>query len=118
MMDSTTRGLLVAIAVLLGVALGFSMLTGGMMGPGMGPAMMNGRGMTGWAWGFGMGLGGLAMLAFWGVVILGVVLLVRSLGNERAGDTPGSPLDIVKRRYATGEITREQYEQLRRDLEQ
>ena len=27
-----------------------------------------------------------------------------------------TPLDIVRRRYAAGEITREQFEQLRRDL--
>ncbi len=27
-----------------------------------------------------------------------------------------SPLDIIKRRYASGEITREQFEQLKRDL--
>ena len=37
-MDGTRRGFLVAFAVLLGAALGFSILTGltgGMMGPGM-----------------------------------------------------------------------------------
>ncbi len=28
-----------------------------------------------------------------------------------------SALDILKRRYASGEITREQYEQMRRDIE-
>jgi putative membrane protein len=32
------------------------------------------------------------------------------MGNE-------SPLDILKRRYASGEITREQFEQMRRDIE-
>ncbi len=34
---------------------------------------------------------------------------------ERPADE--SPLDILKRRYARGEITREQFEQMRRDIE-
>ena len=93
-MDRTTRGLLVAFGVLLVVALGFSILTGGMMGPSMmGPGMMGsgmmGSGMMapgmmsgqGWMRGLGMGLGGPAMLTFWGALIVGVVVLVRVLGT-------------------------------------
>jgi len=38
----------------------------------------------------------------------------------RWGEPPGPPgesaLDILKRRYARGEITREQFEQMRRDV--
>ena len=53
-MDSTSRGLLIALIVLVGAALGFSLLMGGMMGPGMmEPGMLSGRG---WAWGLGMEL--------------------------------------------------------------
>ena len=115
MMEGSSRGLLVAFVVLLGAALGFSILTGGMMGPGMmGGGEMSGRG---WAWGLGMGLAGLSMLAFWGLLIVGVVLLVRALGGRRRGHGSGSPIDILKRRYATGELSREQYEQMRRDIE-
>lgn len=74
-MDSTSRGFFVAFVVLLGAALGFSILTGGMMGPGMmGSGGMSGRG---WAWGLGMGLAGLSMLAFWGALIVGIGLLFR-----------------------------------------
>ncbi len=119
-MDSTTRGLLVAFGVLLVVAFGFSILTGGMMGPGMmgsgptAPGMMSGQG---WVRGLGMGLGGLAMLAFWGVLIVGVVVLVRVLGTGPARHWHVPPLDVLKRRYAAGEITREEYEQTRRELE-
>ena len=120
-MDSTTRALLVVLGVLLVVALGFSALMGGVMGPGImgqgpvGPAAMPGRG---WMWGFGMGLGGLVMLTFWGALIVGIVLLVRSMGVDGSPRSHTAPLDTLKRRYAAGEITREQYEQMRKDLEQ
>lgn len=114
-MDGTNRGVLVAFVVLLGAALGFSILTGGMMWPGMmGPGEMPARG---WAWGLGMGLAGLSMLAFWGALIVGAVLLVRALGGRRRGHWRASPVDILKRRYAAGELSREQYEQMRQDVE-
>ena len=42
------------------------------------------------------------------------------LQGGRSGDRPAmaddSPLEIVRRRYARGEITKAQYEELRRDL--
>lgn len=37
--------------------------------------------------------------------------------NRFEGRADESPLDILKRRYARGEITREQFEQMRRDIE-
>ena len=111
-MDNTGRNLVVALVILLVVALALSSTMGGMMGPGM-----MGRG-GGWMWGFGMWLGGLAMLVFWGALIVGAVVVVRLIGGGLLGrDVPTSPLDILKRRYASGEITREQYEQVRKDLE-
>ena len=117
-MDGTSRGFLLAFVVLLVAAMGFSILTGGMMGPGMmgmmGSGQMSGRG---WAWGFGMGLAGLSMLAFWGALIVGVMLLVRALGGRQRGHWRASPIDILKRRYAAGELSREQYEQMRQDVE-
>lgn len=124
-MDSTTRKLLIAFGVLLVVALGLSAVMGGMMGPGFmgagqtgqgpfGPGMMRGHG---WMWGLGMGVGGLVMLAFWGVVIVGVILLIQSLGGASGSHWHDTPLNVLKRRYAAGQITREQYEQMRKDLE-
>jgi putative membrane protein len=119
-MDSTTRTLSVVLGTLLAVALAISALMGGVMGPGVmgqgpvGPAAMPGRG---WMWGFGMGLGGLVMLTFWGALIVGLVLLVRSM--EVGGAQPHTtPHDTLKRRYAAGEITREQYQLMRKDIEQ
>ena len=111
-MDNTGRNLGVALVLVVMVALALSSTMGGMMGPGM-----MGRG-GGWTWGFGMWLGGVAMLVLWGALIVGAILVVRLLtGGVRGGDVQASPLDILKRRYASGEITREQYEQMRKDLE-
>jgi len=74
-------------------------------------------------WGIGMGLGGgLVMVLFWGVLILGAVWLARALfpnsQQPPASSTrpEASADDILKQRYARGELTREQYEQMRRDL--
>jgi putative membrane protein len=75
-------------------------------------------------WGWGMGFGGIFMILFWAVIILGIVALVKWLfsagGSAGLGGFGGSsktPLDALKERYARGEINREQYEQMRRDLE-
>ncbi len=74
------------------------------------------------AWGgwWGMGLMMLLMVIFWGgiiaLIIWGITRLVRT-GSGRADTTERrSPLDIAKERYARGEITKEQFEQLKKDL--
>lgn len=84
--------------------------------------MIQSGGMMGWGgYGHGMGIfGGLFMLLFWGLIIVGLVLLVRLLWNHVrpvGGSGVGeAPLDILKRRYAKGEITREEYDRIRQDL--
>jgi putative membrane protein len=74
----------------------------------------------GWGgWGWGMGFGWIFMILFWALVIFGVVALAKWIfptgTSARGAGKP--PLDILKERYARGEITRDQYEQMRRDLE-
>jgi putative membrane protein len=72
----------------------------------------------GGGWGWGMGFGWIFMILFWALIILGIVALAKwlfSASGSRGSDK--RPLEILKERYARGEITREQYEQLRRDLE-
>jgi len=70
--------------------------------------------------GWGMGFGWIFTILFWAVVILGIVALAKWLfsggGSAGSGGSGKSALDILKERYAKGEINREQYEQMRRDL--
>jgi putative membrane protein len=69
----------------------------------------------GWGWWLLMSIG---MVAFWGLVICGVVALVRGGGwgpRQQPPDTD-QPLDILQRRLARGEISTEQYEELRDTL--
>lgn len=62
-------------------------------------------------WGFGMML---IWMLFLIAVVVGVVYLIRSHGTHSHHRT--DPLDISKERYAKGDITREQFEQLKKDL--
>ncbi len=51
-------------------------------------------------------------------VVVGVVLMTRKKGTApAAGTAQPTPLMILQERYARGEITAEQYEQMKRDLE-
>jgi putative membrane protein len=68
-------------------------------------------------WGWGMGFGGVFMILFWGLIILGIVALGRWLSSSIGSDDSSKrPLAILQERYARGEITREQYERMRQDL--
>ena len=64
--------------------------------------------------------GGLMMVLFWGAIIALAVWAVQSLsggsGRRTEGPSRMSPLDIAKERYARGEISREEFEQVRKDL--
>ena len=66
-------------------------------------------------WGYGFGwLGWLLMTAWWVLVIAGVVWLVRTAGSRgTAGDGARRILD---ERFASGDLTVEEYEQRRRAL--
>jgi putative membrane protein len=70
---------------------------------------------TGDGMGWWMAFGMLWMVLFWGAIVWAIVWGVsRSSANGRQSTEP--PLEIAKRRYASGDITKEQFEQLRRDL--
>ena len=68
-----------------------------------------------------MMFGGLLMIAFWVLLIGGAVWLVMILARNNQG-TPSAnasaptPRAILQTRYAKGEITKEQFDQMKRDL--
>ena len=73
--------------------------------------------------GYGFGFGGvLMMILFWGLLIVGAVWLIRSLlsggkySTFQRSDREESAKEILDRRYARGELSREEYETIKQDL--
>ena len=64
------------------------------------------------------GFGPIAMVIFWVVAIWVIIYLIRKFMLGHKTDHRGdSVVDILKKRYAKGEITREQFESMKKDLE-
>ena len=103
-MERTTRILLLGFLVVLVAAHGFWRP----MWPWSTHAHWFGGG---WNW---LGIGGLSAVAFWGAVVVGLFILAHGSGVERRDSPDLSPTDILKRRYAKGEITRQRYEEMSR----
>lgn len=70
--------------------------------------------------GWGFGFGGIFMLIFWGLIIWAIIALLRN-GSEGGccgkSQNKNSALDILKERYAKGELPREDFEKMKKDLE-
>ena len=67
--------------------------------------------------GWWMIFGGLLWLLFWAAIIYLVASAVSGSRSGGAPKTPSDPLDIARRRYASGEISREEFQRIRADLE-
>lgn len=92
--------------------------------------------MMGWGWGYGPGYGhgyfggywwmGMIMMViqvlFWGAVIYFGIHLFRSYNSRISTGNAGSyarldPMDILRERYARGEIDAEEYRRRKEDLQ-
>ncbi len=65
----------------------------------------------------GFGIGGLGMglgLVFWAAVLLALYYLLADRNKIPQSET--DPMDILKRRYANGSITREEYHRMKQEL--
>jgi len=66
------------------------------------------------AWGIGMML---IMLLFWGTVIVGLVLGIRWLLRQGREQRADSALEILRQRYARGDLTKDDFERMKKDLQ-
>ncbi len=78
-----------------------------------------------WGYGFHWGwmvFGGLMMILFWGGLIGLALVIARAVarpGSQTSGggaQPAATPLEVLKGRYASGEISKEQFDKIRRDL--
>ncbi len=101
----------IAVAILIVLPTFFGLIWGeqyggwGMMGPGM----MGGFGM--------MGFMAIIWIGILGLIIWAVVTAVRRPGEPGNPNQPtDTALEILKRRYARGEINKEEFEDKKKDL--
>ena len=77
--------------------------------------MMDGYGMGG-----GFGFGGGFMILWWIVIIAVVVMVIKwltsSYGESGGGSRESNALEILKERYARGEIDEKEFQKRKREL--
>ncbi len=67
----------------------------------------------------GFGIGGIGMgfgLLFWIIILAALYYVLTERGRATAAPKEGSALDLLKQRYARGEIDRDEYQRIRQDL--
>ena len=73
----------------------------------------------GGSWGGGFWFGPVLMILFWLIIIVGAVFIIYALVNPQRSVPPSageSALEILKSRYAKGEINKEEFEEKKKDL--
>jgi putative membrane protein len=76
-------------------------------------------GPYGYGMGWGWMVGGIMMVVFWALVVIGIVVLVKVVMTRSGASEARSaetPVEILRRRYAAGELTKEQFEAMKRDV--
>ena len=66
--------------------------------------------------GWWMAFGGVWMVLFWGGLIALIVWGINKLSGRGDSIQRRTPLDVAKERYAKGEIAKEEFEEIKRDL--
>lgn len=79
-----------------------NMMNGGLMGTMMDYSFMS----SGWIF----------MVLFWILIIAGIVALIKWIAGSTGNRTGLSALDILKERYAKGEINKKEFEEKKKDL--
>ena len=70
-----------------------------------------------YGWGMGFGSGWFSMIIFWVLLILGIVYIVKMIaGSPKKGDKEEAAIDILKKRYAKGEISKEEFDKIKDDI--
>jgi putative membrane protein len=106
------------VVLLLGLA-ALSAMGAGMFGMHPGLAGYEGRPFVGvgpWFWGFGL-IGLVIRVAIWGALIMLGLSFFRRRAAWNGHRADPSALEVLKHRYAAGEISREQFEEMRRVLD-
>ena len=74
-----------------------------------------------WTMPHGMMMGGMGflMILFWAVVLIALVLLISAVfSGRRPSSHTESALEILQKRYARGEIDKDRFDAMRRELQQ
>ncbi len=67
--------------------------------------------------GWGMGLGWIYMIVFWAAIFTAVIYLVKLVERKSGSEVPHeTPLDVIKHRFAQGEITKDEFERMKDEL--
>jgi len=79
-----------------------------------------GMGYSDWMWG-GAGfmhgpVGLFVMVLFWALIIGLVVKLYQFFFSSKSRQNGSSALDILKKRYASGEISKAEFDQMKKDI--
>ena len=66
--------------------------------------------------GWWMGFGGIWMVIFWVGLVALIVWGIKKLTERGSSSSEHNPLDIARERYASGEISEEEFKQLKKNL--